>query len=131
MGNRFAQSEVDKTIGVIAGIAPHQVHVWYLEVYADAYEWVEMPNTLGMALFADGGLLVLGANIVNMGLVATLSGYGCYQMVRRVAPGLAGQLAAVAFASWFSTVLAAATCAGSAPGSSACSRSRSAGAGPR
>ena len=42
---------------LIAGIAPHQVHVWYLEVYADAYEWVEMPNTLGMALFADGGLL--------------------------------------------------------------------------
>ena len=42
---------------LIAGIDPHQVHVWYLEVYADAYEWVEMPNTVGMALFADGGLL--------------------------------------------------------------------------
>lgn len=42
---------------LIAGIDPSQVHVWYLEVYADAYEWVEMPNTVGMALFADGGLL--------------------------------------------------------------------------
>ncbi|EQB13326.1 cryptochrome/photolyase family protein [Sphingobium lactosutens] len=42
---------------LIAGTDPHQVHVWYLEVYADAYEWVEMPNTIGMALFADGGLL--------------------------------------------------------------------------
>ena len=42
---------------LIAGIDPHQVHVWYLEVYADAYEWVEMPNTIGMALSADGGLL--------------------------------------------------------------------------
>ena len=42
---------------LLAGIEPIQVHVWYLEVYADAYEWVEMPNTLGMALFADGGLL--------------------------------------------------------------------------
>ena len=42
---------------LLAGIDPQQVHVWYLEVYADAYEWVEMPNTLGMALFADGGLL--------------------------------------------------------------------------
>jgi deoxyribodipyrimidine photolyase-related protein len=42
---------------LIAGIDPIQVHVWYLEVYADAYEWVEMPNTVGMALFADGGLL--------------------------------------------------------------------------
>ncbi|PNQ03745.1 cryptochrome/photolyase family protein [Sphingobium sp. SA916] len=42
---------------LLAGIDPVQVHVWYLEVYADAYEWVEMPNTIGMALFADGGLL--------------------------------------------------------------------------
>lgn len=42
---------------LIAGIDPHQVHLWYLEVYADAYEWVEMPNTIGMSQFADGGLL--------------------------------------------------------------------------
>ncbi|KXU29190.1 deoxyribodipyrimidine photolyase [Sphingobium sp. 22B] len=42
---------------LLAGIDPVQVQVWYLEVYADAYEWVEMPNTIGMALFADGGLL--------------------------------------------------------------------------
>ncbi|MCP1468637.1 deoxyribodipyrimidine photolyase-related protein [Sphingobium sp. OAS761] len=42
---------------LLAGIDPHQVHVWYLEVYADAYEWVELPNTLGMSQFADGGLL--------------------------------------------------------------------------
>jgi len=42
---------------LIAGIDPHAVHLWYLEVYADAYEWVELPNTLGMSQFADGGLL--------------------------------------------------------------------------
>lgn len=42
---------------LLAGIDPFQVHVWYLEVYADAYEWVELPNTLGMSQFADGGLL--------------------------------------------------------------------------
>jgi deoxyribodipyrimidine photolyase-related protein len=42
---------------LIAGIDPHAVHTWYLEVYADAYEWVELPNTLGMSQFADGGLL--------------------------------------------------------------------------
>ncbi|MES2173094.1 MAG: cryptochrome/photolyase family protein [Pseudomonadota bacterium] len=42
---------------MLAGIDPHQVHVWYLEVYADAYEWVELPNTIGMSQFADGGLL--------------------------------------------------------------------------
>jgi deoxyribodipyrimidine photolyase-related protein len=48
---------VTGNFALIAGIDPVQVHEWYLAVYADAYEWVEMPNTLGMALHADGGLL--------------------------------------------------------------------------
>ena len=42
---------------LLAGIDPKEVHEWYLAVYADAYEWVELPNTLGMSQFADGGLL--------------------------------------------------------------------------
>ncbi|WP_425049484.1 cryptochrome/photolyase family protein [Psychromarinibacter sp. S121] len=42
---------------LLAGVNPHEVHEWYLEVYADAYEWVEAPNTVGMSQFADGGLL--------------------------------------------------------------------------
>ena len=42
---------------LIAGVHPKQVHGWYLAVYADAYEWVELPNTLGMSQFADGGML--------------------------------------------------------------------------
>ena len=42
---------------LLAGIDPHALHEWYLAVYADAYEWVELPNTLGMSQFADGGLL--------------------------------------------------------------------------
>lgn len=42
---------------LLAGLDPRAVHEWYLAVYADAYEWVEAPNTLGMALYADGGLL--------------------------------------------------------------------------
>jgi deoxyribodipyrimidine photolyase-related protein len=42
---------------MLAGVDPHEVHEWYLAVYADAYEWVELPNTLGMSQFADGGLL--------------------------------------------------------------------------
>jgi deoxyribodipyrimidine photolyase-related protein len=42
---------------MVTGIEPKQVHEWYLAVYADAYEWVELPNTLGMSQFADGGLL--------------------------------------------------------------------------
>jgi deoxyribodipyrimidine photolyase-related protein len=42
---------------LLIGADPAQVHEWYLQVYADAYEWVELPNTLGMSQFADGGLL--------------------------------------------------------------------------
>ncbi len=39
------------------GVRPQQVHAWYLAVYVDAVEWVELPNTLGMSQYADGGLM--------------------------------------------------------------------------
>ena len=42
---------------LLAGLDVRQVQEWYLAVYSDAYEWVEMPNTLGMALFGDGGIM--------------------------------------------------------------------------
>ena len=42
---------------LLAGLAPADVNQWYLEVYADAYQWVQLPNTQGMALFADGGVV--------------------------------------------------------------------------
>jgi deoxyribodipyrimidine photolyase-related protein len=42
---------------LLIGADPKQVAAWYLEVYADAYEWVELPNVLGMSQFGDGGLL--------------------------------------------------------------------------
>jgi deoxyribodipyrimidine photolyase-related protein len=48
---------VTGNFALLAGIDPKLVHEWYLVVYADAYEWVELPNTLGMSQFADGGLL--------------------------------------------------------------------------
>jgi deoxyribodipyrimidine photolyase-related protein len=42
---------------LIAGLDPAAVNEWYLAVYADAYEWVELPNVHGMSLFADGGVI--------------------------------------------------------------------------
>ena len=48
---------VTGNFALLAGLQPKAVHEWYLAVYADAYEWVELPNTIGMALHADGGLM--------------------------------------------------------------------------
>jgi deoxyribodipyrimidine photolyase-related protein len=42
---------------LMLGVHPKQVHAWYLAVYVDAVEWVELPNTLGMSQYADGGLM--------------------------------------------------------------------------
>jgi deoxyribodipyrimidine photolyase-related protein len=48
---------VTGNFALLAGVDPGAVHQWYLSVYTDAFEWVELPNTLGMALHADGGVL--------------------------------------------------------------------------
>ena len=42
---------------LLLGVAPREAHRWYLAVYVDAVEWVELPNTLGMSQFADGGIM--------------------------------------------------------------------------
>ena len=47
---------VTGNFALLAGLHPDAVDEWYMAVYADAYQWVEMPNTRGMALFADGGI---------------------------------------------------------------------------
>ncbi len=48
---------VTGNFALLAGIRPADIQEWYLAVYADAYEWVELPNVHGMAIYADGGLL--------------------------------------------------------------------------
>ncbi len=64
---------VTGNFALLAGLAPREIERWYLAVYADAFEWVEMPNTLGMAIFADGGQMASkpyaasGAYIDRMG----------------------------------------------------------------
>jgi cobalt/nickel transport system permease protein len=63
-------------------------------------------------LFADGGVLALGANVFNMALVDSVAGYGIYRAVSALLPGIRGRLTAIAFAGWCSTVLASLTCAG-------------------
>lgn len=64
---------------LIAGIDPHALHEWYLAVYADAYEWVELPNTIGMSQYADGGLLASKPYAASGAYINRMSDYcrGC------------------------------------------------------
>jgi deoxyribodipyrimidine photolyase-related protein len=48
---------VTGNFALLAGVRPAEIAEWYLAVYIDAYEWVELPNTQGMSMFADGGLI--------------------------------------------------------------------------
>ena len=63
-------------------------------------------------MFADGGVLALGANLLNMAILGPVGGYAVYRLVRRLAPGTRGMILAAAFAAWCSVVLAAVSCAG-------------------
>lgn len=42
---------------LLLGVKPKRIHAWYLGIYADAVEWVELPNVIGMSQYADGGLM--------------------------------------------------------------------------
>ncbi len=70
---------VTGNFALLAGIDPHQLHEWYLAVYADAYEWVEVPNTIGMSQFADGGLLASKPYAASGAYIDRMSDYcaGC------------------------------------------------------
>ena len=48
---------VTGNLAMLLGVHPDEINDWYMVVYADAYEWVELPNTHGMATFADGGAM--------------------------------------------------------------------------
>lgn len=60
---------------LLAGLHPDGVNNWYLRVYADAFEWVEMPNVTGMILFADGGLLASKPYAAGGAYVSRMSNY--------------------------------------------------------
>jgi deoxyribodipyrimidine photolyase-related protein len=60
---------------LLAGVDPHQVHAWYLAVYADAFEWVEAPNTVGMSQFADGGIIASKPYVSSGSYINKMSDY--------------------------------------------------------
>ncbi|WP_105168251.1 cryptochrome/photolyase family protein [Pseudoalteromonas sp. T1lg23B] len=60
---------------LLAGIDPSMVDEWYLGIYIDAIEWVEMPNTRGMSQFADGGIVASKAYAASGNYVKKMSDY--------------------------------------------------------
>jgi len=64
---------------LLLGVEPKAVHQWYLGVYVDAVEWVELPNTLGMSQFADGGLMASKPYIASGKYIDRMSNHckGC------------------------------------------------------
>ncbi|MEM8980579.1 MAG: cryptochrome/photolyase family protein [Pseudomonadota bacterium] len=66
---------VTGNFALLAGIDPSAVHEWYLAVYADAYEWVEAPNVIGMSQFADGGIIASKPYVSSGAYIHKMSNY--------------------------------------------------------
>ena len=60
---------------LLAGLHPDEVNEWYMIVYADAYQWVELPNVTGMILFADGGVLASKPYAASGSYINKMSNY--------------------------------------------------------
>lgn len=61
--------------GLLLGVDPKAMHEWYLAIYVDAVEWVELPNTLGMSQYADGGVMASKPYVASGNYIRRMSNY--------------------------------------------------------
>jgi deoxyribodipyrimidine photolyase-related protein len=66
---------VTGNFALLAGIHPDAVEAWYLGIYIDAVQWVEMPNTRAMSQFADGGLVATKPYVSSANYIRRMSDY--------------------------------------------------------
>ncbi|RYD64683.1 MAG: cryptochrome/photolyase family protein [Sphingomonadales bacterium] len=60
---------------LLAGVEPQAISDWFLVVYFDAYEWVELPNVIGMSQFADGGVIASKPYVSSGAYIDRMSDY--------------------------------------------------------
>jgi len=60
---------------LLLGVDPKYIHKWYLAIYIDAIEWVELPNVIGMSQFADGGLMASKPYVATGKYIQRMSNY--------------------------------------------------------
>ncbi len=79
-GHHIQRLMIIGNFSLLAGLDPAALHRWYLGIYIDAFEWVELPNVIGMSQFADDGLLATKPYVSSAAYVDRMSDYckGCH-----------------------------------------------------
>jgi len=73
--NHIQRLMVTGLYALLLGVKPLEIHAWYLAVYVDAVEWVELPNVLGMSQYADGGKMASKPYIASGKYIHRMSNY--------------------------------------------------------